>query len=162
MKKHLNESRLSFIADIHLGKLARHLRLLGFDTLYSIAYTKAQLLGIACEQGRVLLSRDPSYSGTQSFSFIAIKHETPEIQLQQLITDLNLLHNALPFSICLSCNGQLLPVTKEKIHEQLEENTRMYYREFWQCCQCQNVYWKGSHYQRMIAMLKKIGIGTDD
>ena len=138
-----------FIADVHLGKLAKALRLLGFDTLYSNAFTAAQLLTLARAQHRAVLSRGTAFRKHPDVTAVIIQSEKPDEQLLQVVQQFDLAKKRQPFSRCLVCNGLLAPVAKEKIAAQLQENTALYFNEFWQCTACKRIYWKGSHYDRM-------------
>lgn len=145
-----------FIADVHLGKLARALRLLGFDTLYSNTFTAAQLTAIAAAQNRTLLSRSAAFSKNQRVRSLVLKSETPEAQVQQVVQEMQLRQQLCPFSRCLMCNGLLAPVSKEAVSIHLEQNTATYVNAFWQCTLCRRVYWKGSHYNRMLQLVERI------
>jgi uncharacterized protein with PIN domain len=147
---------------VHLGKLARLLRLLGFDTAYSNGAAKNELLEMAVREGRVLLSRDASFFAQRSLSFHYVSHQDPEVQLNELLTRFFLLPKAKPFSRCLHCNGLLAPVEKPAVEKVLEKNTAAYYHRFWQCANCRKIYWQGSHYQRMKALLKTLGVAFKD
>jgi uncharacterized protein with PIN domain len=149
----VDETARLFIADVHLGKLAKALRLLGFDTLYSNAYTPAVLLQLALAENRVLLSRSAALTAHAPVPCYCIKSPDPEVQLQDVVKQFQLFKVLHPFTRCLVCNGQLAPVYKENIHKQLKPNTATLYHEFWQCGHCRHVYWKGAHYQRMKAMI---------
>jgi uncharacterized protein with PIN domain len=146
-----------FIADVHLGKLARMLRMLGFDTVYSNAFSNAELVSIALEQERVLLSRNAAI-GKKHPALITyfISHDDPEVQLEDVLQHFHLLQHIQPFTRCIVCNGILEPVSKEAVLTQLPEKTAVYYHEFWQCTNCKRVYWKGPHYNRMNSLLQKI------
>jgi uncharacterized protein len=143
------EQNLRFIADVHAGKLARLLRLFGFDTFYRNDITTPDLVKKAVEENRVLLSRNPVFSKNNSLRFVWIESEDPMQQMAQLNNHFSLQEKFQPLSRCLVCNGLLQKVAKEKIVFQLKENTRLFYEEFWQCDSCHRVYWKGPHYERM-------------
>jgi uncharacterized protein with PIN domain len=145
-----------FIADVHLGKLARMLRLLGFDTLYSNVFTPPQLRALANEHDRVLLSRSSSFVAELTVHSVVIRSEEPEMQLQQVVQQFGLQHAVRPFSRCLVCNGLLLTVPKEHIVSLLEKNTSAFFDKFWQCTACLRIYWKGSHYYRMLALVERV------
>jgi len=146
-----------FIADVHLGKLARMLRMLGFDTVYSNAFSNAQLVSIALEQDRVLLSRNAAIGKKHpALTTFLISHDDPETQLENVLQYFHLLPHIQPFSRCMVCNGLLEPVSKEAVLLQLPEKTAIYYHEFWQCTNCNRIYWKGSHYNRMMRLIQKI------
>ncbi|MER3464459.1 MAG: hypothetical protein C4329_08690 [Chitinophagaceae bacterium] len=146
-----------FIAEVHFGKLAKNLRLSGFDTVYQNHYTNDQLQTIALAEGRVLLSRNKAFA-SKDFSFLAIYSEKPIEQLKQVLQAFELINKLQPFSRCLLCNGLLSPVAKEKVLEKILPNTIAYYQDFWQCNHCSQVYWKGSHYQRMMRFIE--GLST--
>jgi uncharacterized protein with PIN domain len=145
-----------FVADVHLGKLARLLRLLGFDTVYQNSFTTTELIGAAVNEARILLSRSTGflkYSAVRSF---IIKHEDPWDQLKQIVEHFQLKNQFNPFSRCIVCNGHLEKVPKQSILHLLEQNTIDYFSEFWRCPDCNRVYWKGSHYERMLKITEAI------
>jgi uncharacterized protein len=145
-----------FVADVHLGKLARALRLLGFDTRYSNAYTPMQLVTLAKEENTVLLSRSTVFSKITAIHSLIIQSEEPEKQMQAVVQHFNLQKQLQPFTRCLICNGLLEAVTKESVYAQLEPNTATFFDAFWQCTTCNRIYWKGSHYDRMLKLVKKV------
>ena len=148
---------MKFIADVHLGKLAKLLRMLGFDTLYNNSLTNSELISIALQQNRILLSRNAAINNdkTQLQSF-CISSENPESQLQQVLQNFNLKEHIHPFTRCIACNGMLQPVSKDDILLQLPQNIRLYFNEFWQCNNCNHIYWKGSHYERMNRLIETL------
>jgi len=148
----------TFVADVHLGKLAKALRLLGFDTLYSNAYTPTQLLALAREQHRVLLSRGSAFQKHTDVHTVVIQSEDPDRQFQQVVQQFALREWLHPFTRCLVCNGLLKKVDKETIATQLQPNTRQYFSEFWQCATCHRIYWKGSHYDHMLNLVQKVRV----
>jgi len=146
----------TFIADVHLGKLARLLRLLGFDTGYNNAFAATQVLEIARSEHRILLSRNGAYAKQVSIHSLHIKSEDPEIQLQQVVQYFILVDQFRPFSRCLVCNGLLKSVPKKSISGNLQQNSAKYFDAFWQCESCGRIYWKGSHYERMLRLFEKM------
>jgi uncharacterized protein len=149
---------ISFIADVHLGKLARMLRMLGIDTKYRKDLTNSQLVEIVEAEGRILLTRSNAFATNAVVHFFSIESEEPQQQLQQVYRGFELRENIHPFSLCLVCNGVLEPRQKEEINAVLEENTRQFFHDFWQCSSCGKVYWKGSHYERMQKVLKMLDL----
>jgi uncharacterized protein with PIN domain len=145
----------TFIADVHLGKLARLLRLLGMDTIYNNAYNKKALLDLALIDNRILLSKDGTFAKHPDVSFFQISSQEPMMQLRQVADHFPFNHEKLrPFSRCLRCNGILHVVLKQDITANLLLNTQTWYHDFWQCSHCRQVYWKGSHYERMLEMIR--------
>jgi uncharacterized protein len=148
-----------FIADVHLGKLARLLRLLGFDTVYKNNYTKKELTTISSEEQRILLSRDITLTKERTQQRYIVTGEDPVQQLRQVIKHFDLRHQFAPFSRCIACNGILEKIHKESILPLLQNNTKEYYQDFWQCNNCKTVYWKGSHYERMLKTIQQVQQG---
>jgi uncharacterized protein len=144
-----------FIADVHLGKLARILRLLGFDTVYKNSYNLTELISISVEQNRILLSRNAALRRKDELKCFVLTDEDPLEQARQVVRHFHL-QSFHPFSRCIACNGILEAVDKAAIEVRLQPNTKNYFNEFWQCSQCRRVYWKGSHYERMLKTVKKI------
>ena len=148
--------KVKFIADVHLGKLARLLRMLGFDTVYKNDFTLDELVKISDEENRILLSRNASLLKTHPDKCFIVSDEDPLVQLKQVIQHFGLNDRFQPFSRCIVCNGILESVSKENIAYLLQKNTASYFTEFWQCKDCQRIYWKGSHYDRMLKTIENI------
>jgi hypothetical protein len=141
---------MHFVLDVHLGKLARDLRILGIDTLYQNDYTEKQIVQIATNEGRIILTRDKSLLKHASIRYgYCLRSDVPNEQLLELIRRFALKDWFKPFTRCLACNGIIRSVNKEVVAEQVPEKSRQYYHEFCQCEDCKRVYWKGSHYERM-------------
>lgn len=143
-----------FIADVHLGTLARYLRLAGFDTSYSNSFTNKEIEKNAIDESRILLSKNIAFDSNKELQFFHIAGEDPKNQFNDIISKLDLKSQLQPLTRCLICNSKLVIVDKETIIDQLQINTINSYQEFWQCEGCKKVYWKGAHYNRMIDLLK--------
>lgn len=145
-----------FILDVHLGKLARLLRLMGFDTIYDNGYEDATIAARAQCEDRIVLTRD---IGLLKHSVIRHGHwlrsQLPQEQLREVSTRFGLLGREQPFSRCIACNGSIAQVDKEDIASLLPPQTAQYYQHYYQCAQCRKIYWKGSHYNRMEAMVDR-------
>jgi uncharacterized protein len=143
-----------FVLDIHLGKLAAYLRMLGFDTLYRNDYQDEELARLSCDQKRILLTRD---RGLLKRSLVThgycVRETAPLPQLIEIVRRFDLSGSAEPFRRCLRCNGLLRYVSKEKIGDRLLPATIRYYNDFRECQGCDKVYWKGSHFQRMLQVV---------
>lgn len=149
---------LRFLADVHLGKLARMLRLLGFDTLYENNFSEEQIVAIARKQARILLSRKATFSKLQELTSLIIRDKDPETQLIEVLDQFRLRDSLKPFTRSMVCNGLLQKVGKEAILDTLPKGTAKYIHNFWQCEDCRQIYWKGAHYRRMLAKLSSLGI----
>jgi uncharacterized protein with PIN domain len=139
-----------FVLDIHLGKLATYLRMLGFDTLYRNDYPDEELARLSHNQKRILLSRDRGLlkRGLVTHGY-CVRETAPFSQLVEIVRRFDLSGSAEPFRRCLRCNGLLRCVSKEEIVDRLLPATIQYNNDFRRCQGCGRVYWKGSHYQRM-------------
>jgi uncharacterized protein with PIN domain len=139
-----------FIADAHLGRLARYLRFLGYDTLYRNAWNDRELVSIAATEQRVLLTRDRAVLMHRELSHGCYVRDGQALaQLRALALRLDLGRAAARASRCMLCNTPLQPVDKEAIAERLLPATREHHHEFWLCLTCDRVYWRGSHWQRL-------------
>ena len=152
----------AFIVDVNLGKLARWLRMLGFDTLWRNDYDDAQIVSQATENGRIILTRDRRLLYhkriTHGYWVRAVK---PALQINEVLARLNLERLVRPFHRCIACNGLIHPVAKDDIDHLLEPLTRKYYEEFYQCGACGKVYWKGSHYEHMLHKIARLNPGPN-
>ncbi len=140
-----------FICDVHLGRLCKYLRMLGWDTLYSNSYLATEIIAISCQEKRILLSR--SYQLTRHKDVTHsywIRSSDPLEQIKDLINKLDLSNQANPLTRCLNCNQLIEPVEKPEIIHRLEARTIKYYSEFFRCPACDQIYWKGSHFENML------------
>lgn len=146
-----------FVLDNHLGKLAAYLRMVGFDTLYRNDYQDEELAQISSQEERILLTRDIRLLMRRIIVFgYWIREKEPGRQLLEVLRRYGLFGEIIPFKRCLHCNGSLQPVDKEKIIHRLEPLTKIYYDEFRICPDCDQIYWKGSHYERMVVFIEHI------
>ena len=140
-------NELAFVADGHLGKLSRDLRLLGIDVSYRPQALDSELLITVIRERRALLTRDRRllmHRVVQTGYYPRSQH--PIEQTVEIIKRFNLAEKLAPFQRCLRCNEWLLPVPKEAVSERLEPLTRLYYHDFRRCSKCGQIYWRGSHY----------------
>lgn len=139
-----------FIADSHLGALARNLRMLGFDVLYRNSFDDAELARIASRERRIVLSRDRDLLMHKAIEQGCYVHASdPAEQLQEVLARFDLYAAARPFTRCLRCNGLLAPADKHTIADAIPQRSSQHYERYWQCSGCGRVYWEGSHWQRM-------------
>ncbi|MFW5976627.1 MAG: Mut7-C RNAse domain-containing protein [Bacillota bacterium] len=139
-----------FIADTHLGKLARYLRRFGFDTLYENNFQDKEIVDIAVKDNRIILTRDHGLLMRKRVTYgYFIHYDNPRKQLFSVFDryDLDLFDKNN--GRCVNCNSKLNSVSKQKILDRLEPKTRKYFDEFYLCPGCNKIYWKGSHYKMM-------------
>jgi hypothetical protein len=146
-----------FILDVHLGKLASSLRMLGFDTLYRNDYEDAQIAFVAFQDKRIVLTRD---KGVLMRNLVThgyyIRETDPDKQIVEVLKRFNLSNLVKPFRRCIRCNGVLTPVAKEAIADQLPQRTKQQIDEFRRCNSCRQIYWQGAHYERMEKFVRQV------
>lgn len=149
--------RSAFVLDVHLGKLARILRLLGFDTLYRNDFDDAAIIRISLDEHRIILTCDRRMLFNKVITHAHWLHSTDaEKQACEVLQRFDLFDQVRMFRRCAVCNGLIQPVTKEAVLERLEPLTKEYYDCFFQCPDCGKIYWRGSHYERILRWLDRI------
>lgn len=145
-----------FVLDSHLGKLARHLRLLGFDTLYRKEFPDPEIVVIAKRNGRIVLTRDIGLLKNKAIRRgYWIRSPDPTQQIKEVLKRFGLARRLRPFSRCLECNGKIRQMAKTRLQHLLPEKVKMYYNKFYQCSACRKVYWQGSHYAKLVRVVKQ-------
>lgn len=146
-----------FVADGHLGKLTRDLRLLGFDVAYDPAAEDRQLLRIMEREDRALLTRDRRLlmHAVVRTGYCPRSQKVDE-QTVEVIRRFDLLDSITPFTRCFRCNAPLRKVSKAEVIERLEPLTKIYYQQFRRCTGCGQIYWAGSHFSKLHKRVEKI------
>jgi uncharacterized protein len=150
---------LRFLADAHLGALARFLRMLGCDTAHDQALADREIRRLAHEENRIVLTRDRDLLKcrdiVRGYFVRALK---PQAQLAEVAARYRLAAHARPFTLCLHCNLPLSPIAKEAILHRVPPQVAAHQHSFTHCAGCDRVYWPGTHYERMRAALAQIGV----
>jgi uncharacterized protein with PIN domain len=150
-------SQFQFLLDNHLGKLAKSLRMLGLDAQYRNDFQDEELVEIAQAGGITLLTRDRRLLMRKAIQTgYWIRAKEPDRQLKEVLIRYNLFSAIDPFRRCMRCNGLLQPVNKAEIFHKLLPLTKLYYDEFHLCPDCGQIYWKGSHVQRMLHTIESL------
>ena len=146
-----------FVLDGHLGKLARYLRLLGFDSAYDVERTDPELVKISTGETRVLLTRDTGLlmHGVLTHGYF-VRATNPREQLTEVARRFDLIASIDAFTRCTVCNGELLTVEKEEIADRLLPRTLQYYDDFRRCADCRRIYWEGSHHARLNEIVDRV------
>lgn len=155
-----------FVADNHIGRLARYLRLLGLDTVYSPTLDDPELAAIAHAEQRVLLTRDRRLLMRREvvYGYCLRTTDTRE-QLRAVVRRYDLARHSRPWRRCLRCNGLLHVVAKADVLDRLEPLTKLHYEAFRRCAGCGQVYWDGSHTARLSGLVRWVldeGVAGDD
>lgn len=147
-----------FLADAHLGGLARFLRMLGFDTLHENAFTDEAIRRLAAGERRIVLTRDRELLKCRDIARgCFVRALKPEAQLREVAARYRLAARARPFTLCLRCNLPLERLAKAAVAHRLPHNVLLAQETFSRCPGCDRVYWPGSHYERMREALQDAG-----
>jgi hypothetical protein len=153
----MNSSEIQFAADGMLGRLAKLLRLLGYDTLYARDMSTAQLLEIARQSARVVLTRGDVHKRFPGLSNVySLRSENPPAQLRELVDHFCLdTHSAL-WTRCTLCNSHIEIVKKGDVESRVDPKVFQIYAEFFRCSGCGHIYWQGSHVERILRNLASL------
>jgi uncharacterized protein len=146
-----------FVVDVNLGRLARLLRLLGFDVWWSNDADDKTLADIGLDEHRILLTRDRALLKRRAITHGLFVHsQHPEEQTLEVIRRLDLRQRLAPLTRCVRCNGKLAVVSKDEVADHLEPLTRQYYEEFSRCPDCGRIYWAGSHHAKLLSLVERL------
>jgi uncharacterized protein len=156
---------LNFILDGMLGKLTRWLRMMGHDAKYSTTLQDNELLAIAKQEKRVLLTRDLALyqqGTTKGVEAFYVEGTTEPERLAEISARFGIaIVIDLEQSRCPKCNTKLATAPKEEIAEKVEKNTLLHYSEFWRCPNCGAVYWQGAHWTKIRETLEEAKTKTE-
>lgn len=148
---------LAFIADAHLGGLARMLRMLGFDAEFDNALHDRDIIEQAAAERRVVLTRDRELLKCREVLRGCFVHALkPEMQLRDVARRYGLAARMRPFTRCLHCNVLLEPADPQSVAAHVPERIQAHYSRFMHCPACHRIYWEGSHWERMRAVLATV------
>jgi uncharacterized protein with PIN domain len=151
----LRETR--FVLDCHLGKLARLLRMLGFDAVYRPDFTDSEVVAAASEDKRIILTRDVELLKANAVTHgYWVRSVSPYQQVKEVLERLDLHSQIRPFRRCMVCNAPIAPVDKDAVLDALPEKVRLRQDEFYRCTGCSKVYWKGTHYKDMMERIQML------
>jgi uncharacterized protein with PIN domain len=152
----MNHSEPKFLVDFMCGRLARWLRILGYDAEFIEDTSRHKIMMKSLAEQRIVLTRDTRLSKKKVYKLILIKSDKIREQVRQVIKELNLkLKKEKFFSICSLCNKQVLQVEKEKVKGLVPLYVYQTVNEFYQCPECKRVYWQGSHYDLFLKEVEK-------
>ncbi len=154
---------MRFIADAHLGGLAPLLRLAGFDTLYDNHYPDADIEALAAAQQRIVLTRDRELLKRRNITHgCYVRALRPHQQLREVFDRLDLAGSAQPFRLCLMCNAPLRRIAREEAGPRVPDGVLQRHSRFVTCDVCQRIFWEGTHWQRMRALMDSVSAGTSE
>jgi uncharacterized protein len=146
-----------FILDVHLGSLAKYMRLAGFDSLYRNDLTDEEIVSISLKEKRTILTKSRELLKRSGVTHgYWIRNTDVREQLKEVIQRFQLERFILPFTLCLECNSRLAETGKEEVEKELPPKVKLYHNEFKRCPGCGKIYWKGTHYEKMHRFIEKL------
>ncbi len=146
-----------FIADVHLGRLARYLRMMGFDLLYENNFEDDEIVKISLEEKRAILTKDRGILKRSEVTHgYWVRSSRVKDQVIEIIKRFDLKKLIKEFTRCIECNSILEPISKNEIINELPPKVSKSKTEFSRCSSCKKLYWKGTHHQRMLSFIKTI------
>jgi uncharacterized protein with PIN domain len=157
-------NNLKFIVDNNVGKLAKWLRVIGYDTLFFNGSNDSRMVAIALAEERVILTRDTQIMKRRvvtsgRLQAILVQSDEPERQMHQVIDNLHLDCRSKSFTMCLECNQPLMEKSKQQVKDLVPPYVFQTQNQYMECPKCHRIYWRGTHWQRMTEKLKKWTIG---
>jgi len=156
---------VKFLVDANVGRLARWLRVAGFDTVFMNDVDDNRLVRAALSEDRVLLTRDSGIlerrvAVSGRLKVILVQDEDVRVQLRQVVRSLALAGQFRPFSRCAECNEPLVRVDRSAVEDLVPSHVFKTQEQFMQCPACRRVYWRGTHWEKMRRELEEIAGGA--
>jgi uncharacterized protein with PIN domain len=154
---------IKFIVDNNVGKLAKWLRVMGYDALLFSGEDDGRMVKVALAQNRVILTKDTQIMKRRlvtsgRLKAILIEDDDPKAQLRQVVEALNLDYQFKPFSICLECNQKLVRRDREEVRDLVPPHVFETQNFYMECPSCQRIYWRGTHWQAMRRELEMFAV----
>jgi uncharacterized protein len=146
-----------FVVDVNLGKLAKYLRLLGFDAKSDGALRDGDIARISSEEDRILLTKDRNLlKRSVVVNGYFVREIYPRQQITEVVLRFRLGSLIRPFARCMECNGTISPVAKADVEPRLLPLTRKHFNEFRICSGCERIFWRGSHFEHLEGLVREI------
>jgi len=160
-------SEIRFIVDHNVGKLAKWLRMMGYDSLFFDGGDDSQMVRQALAEGRMILTRDTGIMlrrvvNNGRLKALLIESEEPERQMRQVMTSLDLKNNQRPFTRCLECNHPLVERSREEVKDRVPPYVFKTQTQYMECPACRRIYWRGTHWEAMTRKLEKLANTIDN
>lgn len=154
---------MKFIVDLTMGRLAKWLRIAGYDTVFYNSANLDKLIEIASKEGRIILTRNSSFIKNKrkdlekrGITHLLLESESVKEQLKEAVTYFKLALKESSFSLCIDCNKPLIHISKEDVAGKVPEFVYQNYNEFVQCKNCKKIFWGGTHRERMEKIIKAV------
>ncbi len=148
-----------FVCDVHLGTLAKYLRMMGIDAAYQNPISRHHLIELSNQEKRIILSKDTHMRDVAGIvrAYYVVARNLRQ-QVREIISYFELKDSLAPLSRCLRCNGKVWPVDKKSLVNQVPEKILALHNSFMKCHTCGRIYWKGSHFHAMMDWIQRFDI----
>jgi uncharacterized protein with PIN domain len=148
-----------FIADVHLGRLARYLKMMGLDVSYKNNFNDDEIVQLSLKERRAILTKDRGILKRNEVTHgYWVRSTKAEAQAKEILERFQLQSEIKEFTRCLECNTELIKIAKEKIARNIPPKVNASQEEFFKCPGCEKLYWKGTHHQKMLLFIKRLGL----
>lgn len=159
-------SEIKFIVDHNVGKLARWLRMMGYDSTFFTGDDDTDLVRQALSEGRVVLTRDSGIMlrrvvKSGRLKAVLIESEVPEQQMRQIVAKLGLAVPHHPFTLCLECNRALEDRSPAEVAGRVPPYVYKTQQQYMECPACGRIYWRGSHWEAMMRRLEQLAAARE-
>ncbi|MEW5843050.1 MAG: Mut7-C RNAse domain-containing protein [Bacteroidota bacterium] len=146
-----------FVLDVHLGTLARYMRMVGFDTKYENTFSDEEIIQLSLKEKRTILTRDLGIfkNGKVTRGYF-VRNTNPKKQIEEIIRRFDMKNKIKEFTRCIDCNSLLQKIDKKKIIDRLPPKVKSIYSQYYICKECDKVYWQGSHYEKMKLLVDEL------
>jgi len=150
-----------FMVDHNVGKLAKWLRLMGYDARFFNDGEDSRMIAAALAEDRIILTKDThilkrGVVTSGRLKAILIEGDKSKEQICQVIQTMNIAHGFRPFTICIECNQPLLNRTKDEVKDRVPPYVFKTQEQYMECPECCRIYWKGTHWMAMTEKLRQI------
>ncbi|MFO7446078.1 MAG: Mut7-C RNAse domain-containing protein [Ignavibacteriaceae bacterium] len=146
-----------FVLDVHLGSLAKYMRMAGLDTEYGNNFSDEDIVKISLNERRAILTKDVGLLKRNEVTHgYFVRSSGPEDQLKEIIERFHLQKEIKEFTRCLICNSLIREIDKNSIIDRLPEKVKNYHKDFYICSRCNKIYWKGTHFDNMSKTIHRI------
>ena len=146
-----------FVLDVHLGRLARLFRMLGFDSVYDAGYESTQIIEISAAERRIILTRGRGLLKNRRVTHgYWVRATDPRVQILEVVDRLDLRSQFAPFTRCMECNGKIVEQLLADVIDQVPPKARERVKALYQCGECRKVYWEGTHVERMRRLIEEL------
>ena len=149
-----------FVVDNNVGRIARWLRMMGYDAVLFHGLDDGLMVKLALSQGRIIITKDTGFMKrravtTRRVRAVLVSGDDPEVQMQKVITELKLNTCYQPFTRCLECNAVLQPRDREEIKDEIPPRVYERHEQYMECPDCRRFYWQGTHWEDMHRKLQQ-------